>query len=81
MEDIREVLEMFESTQEFIDSLTNHKQTTTHGPFIIITKEDLLKHVYFCTYKTIPPKFEDTCKYPHRYTLSDVKYIFKLKEK
>ena len=74
MEDIKEVLEMFEPTAEFIASLTER------GPYIILTKTGILKTAYFYTYKTVPPKFEETSKYPSKYTMSQIKYIFKLKK-
>lgn len=73
MKEIKEILEMFEPTQEFIDSLT------ARGPYVILTKSNVLKTAYFYRYKTVPPKFEEVSRYPQKYPMEQVKYIFRTK--
>lgn len=73
MEDIREVLEMLEPTPEVLATLREY------GTYIILTKWGL-REVIYCTYTTVPPKFQETCRSPSRYTMDAVKYIFKVKE-
>lgn len=73
MEDIRDVLEMLEPTAEVIASLNQH------DTYIVLLKGGTLTHAHLCRYKTVAPKFEETCRYPSRFVVEDVKYIFKKK--
>lgn len=70
MEDIREVLEMHIPTHELMNSVQGS------GPFVILTTDGDLKTAHFWRYKTVAPKFEENCRYPNRYTMDEVKYIF-----
>jgi hypothetical protein len=74
MEDIREVLKMFEPTMEVINSLINRNS------YIVMTKTGQIADMVFFRFKTVEIKFKKEGPYHDYYTKDELKYIFKKKE-
>lgn len=74
MEDIREVLEMFEPTMQVINSLEDRHN------YIVMDKYGNLADMIFHRYKTTEAKFKEDRPYCDYYTRGMLKYIFKKKE-